>query len=248
VSILPNLVLGRPSKRALVVGGGSLDSARFLAPRVGKLTVCEIDEAVTRLARTHVQGPRGAFPENWDLVIDDGKHFLGAYRGEPFDVISVDIPVPTYLQTAMLHSETFFRLASSRLSPTGIFSISLSGKYARKTPRGGLLGSSYLSNRVVAGLLRAFPHVAVVNAGDHSYAWASASDLEPATGRLRERLAAFVEETSTETFFRPPSVSLMDEADVVEFARPFEPIGDADMQIVLRMSVRKLKSRFYDSD
>jgi hypothetical protein len=90
--------------------------------------------------------------------------------------------------------------------------------------------------------------VAVVTAGDHAYAWASASDLAPATSRVRERLSAFIEETSTQPFFRPPRVGIMDAADVVEFARPFAPIGDADMQIVLRMSVRKLYSRFYDSD
>jgi predicted membrane-bound spermidine synthase len=248
VSILPNLVLERRSERALVLGGGSLDSARYLAPRVGRLTVCEIDEAVTRLARTHVQGPRGGFPEDWSLVIDDGKHFLGTYAGEPFDVISVDIPVPTFLQTAMLHSETFFRLARTRLSPSGIFSISLSGRYARRSPGGSLLAASYLANRVAAGLLRVFPHVAVVTAGDHSYAWASASDLAPVLGRLDERLRAFVEETATQQFFRPPPLKIMDAADVAAFAQPFAPIGDADMQIVLRLSVRKLYYRFYDSD
>jgi spermidine synthase len=248
VSILPNLVLGRPSERALVVGGGSLDSARFLAPRVGKLTVCEIDEAVTRLARTHVQGPRGGFPENWDLVIDDGKHFLGAYRGEPFDVISVDIPVPTYLQTAMLHSESFFRLARSRLRPGGIFSISLSGRYARRDPRKGILAESFLANRVVAGLLRVFPHVAVVNVGRNSYAWAGALPMDSATDRVDDRLRAFLDETDTQAFVRPSAVGVMDPEDVRSFARPFAPIGDADMQIVLRMSVRKLYYRFYDTD
>jgi spermidine synthase len=248
VSILPNLIQPSRSERALVIGGGSLDSARYLAPRVGQLTVCEIDEAVTRLARVHLQDPRGGFPEGWTLAIDDGKHFLGAHRGEPFDVISVDVPVPTYLQTAMLHSESFFRLARERLSPAGIFSISLSGKYAKRRPRGGLLASSYLSNRVMAGLLRAFPHVAVVTAGDHSYAWASASDLGPATARASERMAAFIEETDTRRFFRPPELRFVPRDDVVAFASSFAPIGDADMQIVLRMSVRKLYSRFYEGD
>ncbi len=248
VSILPNLVLEERSARALVVGGGSLDAARYLAPRVGRLTVCEIDEAVARLARVHMQGPRGGFPEDWTLVIDDGKHFLGAYAGEPFDVISVDVPVPTYLQTAMLHSETFFRLARARLSPSGIFSISLSGRYRRKSPGGSLLSASYLAQRVVAGLLRAFPHVAVLEADDHSYAWASTSDLAPALGRLDDRLDSFLEETDTQKVFRPPPVRIMDAADVVAFAQPFSPIGDADMQIVLRMSVRKLYYRFYDAD
>jgi predicted membrane-bound spermidine synthase len=248
VSILPNLVLGRPSGRALVVGGGSLDSARFLVPRVGKLTVCEIDEAVTRLARIHVQGPRGAFPENWQLVIDDGKHFLGAYQGEPFDVISVDIPVPTYLQTAMLHSEGFFRLARSRLGPGGIFSISLSGNYSRRDPQKGILAESFLANRVAAGLLRVFPHVAVVKVGRNSYAWAGTEPLESATERIDDRLRAFLDEADAHAFSRPSAVVLMDPEDVRSFAEPFAPIGDADMQIVLRMSVQKLYRRFYEPD
>ena len=89
VSILPNLMVGRG--RALVIAGGSLDNARYLAVRTSSLHVVELDETVVRLTRRYVQDPRGGFPTNWQLVIDDGKHFLGNWAGAPFDVISVDV-------------------------------------------------------------------------------------------------------------------------------------------------------------
>src|SRR5262249_47375763 len=93
VSILPNLLVPHRSS-ALVIAGGSLDAARYLVPRVGPLRVVEIDETVVRLAREHIQGPRGGFPAaGWDLTVDDGKHFLGTWDGPPFDVISVDVPM-----------------------------------------------------------------------------------------------------------------------------------------------------------
>ena len=138
VSLLPNFaratVAGPP--RSLVVAGGSLDAVRFLAPRVADLNVVEIDAVVTDLTRRYIQEPRGGFPENWRLIIDDGKHFLGTWTGLPFDVISVDVPVPSHLQTAMLHSPVFFELARQRLAPSGVFSISLAGRLAPRLSTG----------------------------------------------------------------------------------------------------------------
>lgn len=245
VSLAPNLV--RPSPRALVIAGGSLDNARYLAPRVANLHVVELDEAVVRLTREHLQEPRGNFPTNWQLVIDDGKHFLGAWSGAPFDVISVDVPVPTQLQTAMLHSERFFALARSRLAPGGIFSISLAGKLTRG-PAQAAGPQSRLAPRIVAGLLKTFPYVTVVRTAERDYAWAGDRPVTGGAAAVQSAIDRFLEEEpERREIFGAPRVTFVGERAVAEAVAGAAPIGEADMQVVLRVSWRKLMSRYYPS-
>jgi spermidine synthase len=245
VSLLPNVIAPRGPGHALVIAGGSLDNARYLAPRTKSLNVVEIDETVVRLTRKHLQEPRGNFPTNWELAIDDGKHFLGTWKGEPFDVISVDVPVPTHLQTAMLHSERFFALAASRLAPDGIFSISLAG-LLQNQPRDGS-PPQRLSNRVLAGLLRAFPHVSIVRVGDHDFAWASKSDLKLESAALQRQSDGFLARLPEgRAAFGSPKLEVLPAGLVQNLALNVAPIGEADMQIVLRLSWNKLYRRFYE--
>jgi spermidine synthase len=246
VSMLPNLLRSAAPAQSLVLGGGSLDSARYLAPRVGRLRVVELDGQVVALTRRHIQEPRGNFPSNWDLTLDDGKHFLGTYEGAPFDVISVDIPVPAHLQTALMHSERFFRLAHSRLREGGVFSVSLSGEYGPGVKARTDFLESDLPNRIMAGLLRAFRHVTVVTAEGRSYAWASDADLGLTEALVREKLTAFFDTTASRDYFGDPKFALMDDAKARAQADGFEPIGEADMQLVLRVSLRKLYYRYYE--
>lgn len=249
VSIMPNLVHGPQSANVLVVGGGSLDSARHLAGRVGRLRIVEIDEAVVRLTRRHIQEERGGFPENWELIIDDGKHYLGNYSGDPFTVIAVDIPVPTFLQTAMLHSERFFALARSRLAEGGIFSISLAGDFEPQDPlQANPFRVSRLSHRIMAGLLHAFSHVTVVQTKDGSFAWATEAPLDVTKESLDAQLESFMDGTRLRSSFGTPELSVLSEEEGRKRAQGFEGISEADMQVVLRLSVNKLYRRFYERD
>jgi predicted membrane-bound spermidine synthase len=245
VSILPNLVLGRPT-RALVVAAGSLDSARYLAPRVGHLQIVEIDETVARLSREHLQAPRGGLPANFDLAFDDGKHFLGNYEGPRFDVISVDVPLPAHLQTAALHSERFFALARSRLAEGGLFSISLAGDLS--PPSGEGLLRAPLEQRIVAGLFAVFRHVTVVMGAGTAFAWASDADLGLTSERVVHALRVFEDESQTRPVFGNPGVYVMDEGEARARSRGYSPIGEADMQMVLGLSWSKLRDRFYEEE
>ncbi|MBI2514106.1 MAG: hypothetical protein HYV96_19205 [Opitutae bacterium] len=250
VTLLPRFAAGAVHGGAplhtLVVAGGSLDCARYLAPLPGRLHVVEIDATVTRLTRALIQEPRGGFPTNWDLTIDDGKHFLGAWAGEPFDAIAVDIPVPTHLQTALLHSERFFALARSRLRAGGVFSVSLAGRLSAQVP-GDSAVSGQLAHRIVAGLRATFPHVAVVRGEFVDFAWASDRPLDAlvaaAPGELDRFLAA--DETRPRTFGTPRRLQFIAEDVVARRADGFAPIGEADLQLVLRLSWRKLQRRFF---
>lgn len=241
VALLPNLLRPDPGN-ACVIAGGSLDNARHLANRTRSLDVVEIDETVVRLARRHIQEPLGGFPANWRLTIDDGKHFLGTWRGDPFDVIAVDVPIPSHLQTAMLHSQRFFELARTRLRPGGIFSISLSGQL-QDLPA----GRSKLSNRVLAGLVATFPHVTVVRSGDKDFAWASDEPFPLDAATAQQRMNAILDsDPRLREEVGEPSFSFLDPAAVKAFAEGCEPIGEADMRLVLRLSWSKLYYNFYD--
>ncbi|HEY2952194.1 MAG TPA: hypothetical protein VGK40_06415 [Verrucomicrobiae bacterium] len=244
VSILPNLMAPRPSN-ALVIGGGSLDNARYLAPRVGRLHVVELDQTVVRLTREHIQERRGQFPTNWSLTIDDGKHFLGNYDGPPFDVISIDVPMPTFLQTAMLHSDRFFALARTRLAPGGIFSVSLCGTCSAEKP-GDRPGAARVSNRVMAGLLKNFRHVIVMRSDDRDFAWASDAPIPFAADQLLARATEFVKETRTLHYFGTFEIELLDPKEVRSWAQGYAPIGEADMQVVLRLSISKLMDSYFE--
>lgn len=250
VTLLPRFAAGAAHGGAplhtLVVAGGSLDCARYLAPLPGRLHVVEIDATVTRLTRALIQEPRGDFPTNWRLTIDDGKHFLGTWSGEPFDVIAVDIPVPTHLQTALLHSERFFGLARARLRAGGVFSVSLAGRLNAQVP-GDAAASGRLAHRIVAGLRATFPHVVVVRGEFADFAWASDRPLDALLAAAPDELNRFItaDETRSHTFGTPRRLQFLDEALVARRADGFAPIGEADLQLVLRLSWRKLQRRFF---
>ncbi len=246
VSILPNLLKGADAF-SLVVAGGSLDNARYTAPQIDHLTVVEIDETVTRLARRYIQGQKGELPKNWRLVIDDAKHFLGSYKGPHFDVIAFDIPIPSYLQTASLYSERFFKLAKSKLSPQGVFSLSLSGKLRSAYKDTNTL-SAHLPNRIVAGLRANFLYVKVVEVNRNRH-FAYASD-KPITWTQLETQTALQNFIAKEGLgvFKMPTISFLSDEDVERAAMGFSPIGDMDMKVVARLSLSKLYDRFYSHE
>ena len=243
VSLLPRLARGSRSQNTLVVAGGSLDCARYLAPLAGRLRVVEMDPTVVRLTWKFIQEPRGGFPGNWELVLDDGKHFLGAWAGEPFDVIAVDIPVPSHVQTAALHSRRFFELARSRLRPGGVFSIALAGRLEARSPMEAA-AAGRLQNRILAGLLATFSHVAVVRSSYGDFAWASAEPLDSLKQAVPSALREFLAGAGDTGNFGQPKVEFLEESLIRQRAAGFSPIGDADLQLVLRLSWRKLKGRF----
>ncbi len=244
VALLPNFLSFTNTGRACIIAGGSLDNARHLAARTRSLDVVELDEAVVRLTRRHIQEPLGDFPTNWRLTVDDGKHFLGTWHGEPFDVIAVDVPIPSHLQTAMLHSQRFFALARSQLSPGGIFSISLSGKL-QELPG----GRKRLSNRVLAGLLATFPYVTVVRSGEKDFAWAGDTPFPLSAAIARQRMNSSLDlNPKLREDVGQPTLMFLDPAKVRALAAGCEPIGEADMKLVLQLSLSKLINRYYDPD
>ena len=147
-----------------------------------------------------------------------------------------------HLQTAMLHSQRFFALARSRLRPGGIFSISLSGRL-QALPE----GRTRLANRILAGLLATFPHVTVVRSGDRDFAWASDAPLPSDAATVQQRMDTSLDlDPRLREGVGEPKLTFVDPAEVRALAAGCEPIGEADMKLVLQLSLSKLYYRFFD--
>lgn len=243
VSILPNLARATPPV-SVVIGGGSLDAARYLSGRTAKLTVVEIDEAVPRLTRAHIQEPRGGFPTGWELVVDDGMHHLATLPPASIDVLSVDVPVPISIQTARFHAPRFFELARERLKPDGVLSISLSGGLRPGEP--GLL-TAKLANRIVAGLKSRFAHVKVLatRSGEQAFAWASASPIAIDQAHLSSVADKFFEDSKSRDQWQLEPLRVVPDAEVDLLSAGFAPLDEADMQTVMTLSLIKLVNRHY---
>lgn len=125
-SLVPNLFPpGDGPKRIAIIGlaGGTLARVMDDAAPAGarpELTGVELDPEVVRLAREHFA--LDATPMR--IVEGDGRMFLATAKGS-YDVIvadaySVQLYIPPHMATA-----EFFALASSRLSPGGVFVMNI---------------------------------------------------------------------------------------------------------------------------
>ncbi|MDH5679018.1 MAG: hypothetical protein OEZ28_10420, partial [Nitrospinota bacterium] len=118
-------------ENTLVIGAGSLQSVRNVAPHSGHVQVVEIDAAVANGSRRFLADVnRLETISNWSLTIQDAKNYLGS-TDKKFDLIVVDVPAPLSIQLGLLHSVEFYALARGRLTEKGVLSISLSGGFSQ---------------------------------------------------------------------------------------------------------------------
>jgi spermidine synthase len=118
---VPILAHGRV-KKVLIIGGGDGGILRETARHgaIEKITMVEIDPAVTDFSKTHLPMiSAGAFDDpRLDLVFADGAKFV-ADAGDSYDVIIVDSTDPIG-PGAVLFEESFYKAAKSRLAEGGV--------------------------------------------------------------------------------------------------------------------------------
>jgi spermidine synthase len=118
---VPVLAHGR-ARRVLIIGGGDGGILREVARHrtIEKITMVEIDPAVTDFARMHLPMiSAGAFDDpRLDLVFADGAKFVEG-EGERYDVIIVDSTDPVG-PGAVLFEESFYAGAKARLAEGGV--------------------------------------------------------------------------------------------------------------------------------
>jgi spermidine synthase len=121
ITHLPLLAHGRAAK-VLIVGGGDGGSLReaLKHPSLDKVTLCEIDQGVIDLSRTHFPDVSdGAFDDpRTEIVIADGTKFV-AETDERFDLIAVDSTDPIG-PGAVLFTKQFYADCKRCLTPDGI--------------------------------------------------------------------------------------------------------------------------------
>ena len=141
-------------EKTLIIGNGTLSSVPKDYPHSKFLQSVELDPGVL-LAGQNFFTPTDELKglDRWNLIVDDGKHFLKT-TDNMFDLIIMDIPSPLTIQEAILHTKEFYQLAKSRLTKKGFIAVKLSGplQHNNRTPA-----------RVVAALSEAFDEVMVIN-------------------------------------------------------------------------------------
>ncbi|MEX0838184.1 MAG: polyamine aminopropyltransferase [Parvibaculum sp.] len=109
-------------RRVLIIGGGDGGILREVLRHktVEKVTMVEIDPAVTEFAKKHMpQVSAGAFDDpRLDLVFADGAKFVEEST-ESYDVVIVDSTDPIG-PGEVLFREEFYRAARERLTPGGV--------------------------------------------------------------------------------------------------------------------------------
>lgn len=118
---VPILAHGK-ARRVLIIGGGDGGILREVVRHKGveKVTMVEIDPAVTEFAKVHLpKVSAGAFDDpRLDLVFADGAKFVEEST-ESYDVVIVDSTDPIG-PGEVLFREEFYRAAKARLTPGGV--------------------------------------------------------------------------------------------------------------------------------
>ena len=125
-------------RRVLVLGGGDGLAVREILrrPEVEKVTLVDIDPAMTQLARTFAPlaelNHHSLDDARVTVVNDDAMRWLEEPRG-PFDVAIVDFPDPNSFSLGKLYSTRFYQRLQRSLAADGVISVqSTSPLFARR--------------------------------------------------------------------------------------------------------------------
>jgi spermidine synthase len=166
--------------------------------------------------------------DRWNLIVDDGKHFLKT-TNDMFDLIIMDIPSPLTIQEAVLHTKEFYQLSKSRLTEKGVIAVQLGGplQHNNRTPA-----------RVFATLSEAFDKVMAINSdkADRSFGFASqqipfnGADMRSATDEHEKGLEIIV-----------PN-------DIPFYLSKAVPLALDNLDLVLCRGLDRFTDRYFDVD
>lgn len=119
---LPCELLGRPAKRALVIGLGTGITVASMAGSAEKVDVAELSAGVIEANCTILADANGhvASRPNVQLCHGDGRSILSD-AAQPYDLIVTDIVFPSVPGAGNLFSREFYDLVRRKLTPDGLF-------------------------------------------------------------------------------------------------------------------------------
>jgi spermidine synthase len=136
----PAMATAEQRTRVLVLGGGDGLAVREVLrwPDVGSVTLVDLDEAMTRLAREHPLlrdlNRRSLDDPRVTIIHDDAMVWLDESEPGPFDVIVADFPDPNNYSLGKLYTSRFYRLVSRAMHDGSALSVqSTSPFYARQS-------------------------------------------------------------------------------------------------------------------
>lgn len=227
LTLFPQLLAQLPGRLlpargpALVAGSGSFSAAGHLQRLGYDVTVVELDEKVAQLGFAHFAAAHKLRPGQVRVVIDDIRRFL-AHAKEHYQLIVLDVPAPYHLQTALLHTATFYRLVAAHLLPGGAAALSLCDDLD------GPVGSS-----IAAAAAQSFAELQVVEseALGLSVLYASAQGALPFS--VAATAAALAEYDSL-------GGQVYGDATTRSILRTAEPLSEYDLSGVLALSRQSL--------
>ncbi|MBL7084591.1 MAG: hypothetical protein ISS43_00595 [Candidatus Omnitrophica bacterium] len=211
----------------LIVGSGSMSSVFRVSPFASQITTVEIDEKVYQAGKKYFEKyNRWREIKNWDVVIDDAKHYL-ANTSKKFDLIIVDIPAPYYIQTALLFTKEFYSMVRSKLKEEGIVSIYLCSQFSAEK-------KEFVSTRIVSAINNVFDHFFIINSGLAGNGFLIAGD------NLRfdkEKIEEIVE-----LYIKGDNFEVIEKSEVAKIIKDIKPASFYNLDIVLDLNIRALRN------
>jgi spermidine synthase len=121
----PVMSLTKTPQNILVLGGGDGCAAREILkyPMVQKITLVDLDPAMTNLGITHpilTEMNEGALSNSKVQVINTDGYVFMDETSEIFDVIIIDLPDPKTIELSRLYSYEFYRKCYKHLRKYGV--------------------------------------------------------------------------------------------------------------------------------
>lgn len=216
-------------EKTLIVGNGTLSSVPKVYPHSKFVQSVELDAGVLMAGQkffTPMEALKGL--NRWNLIVDDGKHFLKT-TNDKFDLIIMDVPSPLTIQEAILHTKEFYRLAKSRMTEKGVIAVQLSGplQHNNRTPA-----------RVVAALSDAFDEVMVINSDKADRSFGFASRQLPFTGKDMRAATVDYEE----------GLEIVVPRDIPSFLTKAVPLALDNLDLVLCRGLDRFTDRYFHVD
>ncbi|MBI5525092.1 MAG: polyamine aminopropyltransferase [Deltaproteobacteria bacterium] len=184
--VLPAMESVPSASEILILGGGDGMAAREVLKyeSVSRVTLCDIDPAMTRVAGTRREfrtlNADSLRSPKVRIVNTDAMKFLEEDRGF-YDVVIADLPDPSSHALARLYSTAFFSLAFRRLTDRGAFVTHATSPFFAREAFWCIQRTMAEAGRAsAAAAFRTHPyHVNVPSFGEWGFVLASRRDIEP---------------------------------------------------------------------
>lgn len=208
--------LGAPPRRVLVLGGGDGLAVRELLryPEIERITLVDLDQAVTDLFRDHElgRGLNGGSLGDPRVEIHNADAFLFLEASkESFDLAIVDFPDPGNYAVGKLYTDSFYLLLRERLGVRGLAVVqATSPAFARNTYW------SIIATIESAGFRTLPYHAYVPSFGDWGFVLAGGPGLtQPTKLSLSTEALRFLDEATLAQLFVFPKDSARPEGTVI---------------------------------